>query len=369
MKVSIIATHSFPIPYENLHTGDIVILQLANAISDMGHEVSLVAPEGSKPSDKIKLLPMQASYGKYPPSSQECEAKAFVDHKDALLESDIVHDFSTSKIISEGLFHAGYRKLISTIMGGPWTYAHGIHNVVGWSKSHADRIVRGAMDYEGTPTPDLAGHTGKPVKAAHVVNGGVETTFYTPTYDKKDFFLWMNRWHEVKGYKQAIELARKTGINLVLAGEHPDNEMFEYQRNCALEAVDLSKDLPNVRIEWLPPDPNHHIAKRELYRQAKALLYTVQFCEPFGLSQAEALACGTPVIGTNYGSVSEVIENGFTGYVCNNNVNEFELAIDLVNTIDPKICREQAVKRFDIKVMAQNYLNEYNEIIKGNSWL
>jgi len=198
--------------------------------------------------------------------------------------------------------------------------------------------------------------------------GGINTDFYIPTYKKEDFFLWMNRWHPAKGYKQAIDLAKATGIKLVMSGEHPDNEQFEFQKNCALEAIEYAKGSSNIMFEWLPLDPNHHTTKRDLYRKAKALLYTVQFNEPFGLSQVEAMACGTPVIGTKYGSVPEIIINGLNGFTRNNDIKNLSTAIDMIDIIDPKNCRKDAVERFDIKIMAQNYLNKYQDILNGESW-
>lgn len=206
------------------------------------------------------------------------------------------------------------------------------------------------------------------MKDVHVVYGGIDTSWYTPTYKKDGFFLWMNRWHKAKGYDVAIELAKATGIELVMSGEHPDREWHDVQRKCVAEAQDLASGLPNVRFEWLPADPDHHLAKRDLYRKAKALLYTVQFQEPFGLSQAESLACGTPVIGTRFGSVPEVVEDGLTGYVRSNSIEDLATALPLIDSINPSICRNQAIKRFDKSVMAKSYLIEYQSVIDGNVW-
>lgn len=371
MKIGVISTHSFPITASGTitHTGDVVIADLVRSLNDLGHEVYFAAPDGSHIPTNGKLLPMMASFGKYPPSSQECEEDCFNKHVNSFLECDIIHDFSVSKIITEKLFALGKNNLISTIMGGAWTHEYSPKNLVVWTQSHRNRVLRGATDYENTLTPNMAGAPQKPVKEVHVVNGGVDTNFYTPTYNKKDFYLWMNRWHETKGYKMAIEVARKTGIKLVMAGEHPDREMFDYQKKCALEAIELAKDLPNVSFFWLPPDPDHHIAKRELYRQAKALLYTVQFHEPFGLSQTEALSCATPVIGTNYGSVPEIIKSGITGYVSNNNLDEYCEIVKKSDKLNYSECRKDAVSRFDRLVMAKNYLTEYQNIIDGKVWI
>ena len=364
MKVAIVATHSFPIPPPT-HTGDVVILDLAVALHGLGHEVTMYAPAGTKAPGR--LLSMPASLGKSAPSSEDCEQQCFNDHQTALRTEDIVHDFSITKRIAETLASEG-RPTVSTPLGGVWAHPAPPLNICVWSEAMRQRGLRGATDYEGTPTPGMGGPPQRPIKDAHVVYGGIDTDWYTPEGPKESFFLWMNRWHPAKGYRQAIDLASATGIELVMAGEHPDNEMFEYQRNCALEAVELAKGLSNVRFCWLPADPDHHTAKRELYRQARALIYSVKFQEPFGLSQVESLACGTPVIGVGYGSVPEVIDHGETGFVVGDSIAELAAEVQRIGNIDPRICREEAVRRFDRRVMAENYLAEYQAVVNGQVW-
>lgn len=371
MRISIISTHSFPITKTGTitHTGDIVIVDLVYCLEQMGHEVIFTAPEGSYIPSNGKLLSMVPSWGKYPPSYNDIETDIFNKHADIFRQSDIVHDFSVGKTIVNNLRNEGKKNTLCTLLGGAWTYNYPPYNLITWSNAHKDRVIRGADDFENTPTPFLAGNVGKPVKNARVVYGGVDTNFYVPTYNKKDYVLWMGRWSKVRGYIQAIEIAKHNPhINFVFSGGHPDYEYFSQERECALEAIKLTKGISNIKIDLLPADPNHHLYKRKLYQEAKAFLYNVQFNEPFGLMQAEALACGTPVIGTNYGSVPEVIENGKTGYVCNNNINDFSLALNMIDNINPTTCRIQAVNRFDIKIMAQSYLNEYNKILGGEQW-
>lgn len=367
MKIGIIATHSFPIPYPNLHTGDVVILNMAKALELLGHTVTMYAPEYT---DFHNLKIMKASFGKYPPSSQECELECYYNNIDNLYNQDIIHDFSVTKQITKTMNENGFKNTCCTLMGGAWTQDWEPNNLIVWSKSHRDRVLRGATDYEGTPTPNLAGAAGKPVNKVDFVYGGVDTNFYTPADGSKDYLLWMGRWHPVRGYHLAIELAKYintySNTKVVIAGEHPDNEMFEYQKKCALEAERLAKNVPNVELVWLPKDPDHHIVKRELYRNAKAFLYTVQFQEPFGLSQVESMACGTPVIGTNFGSVPEVVEHGKTGFVINNNLNQFDTACRYIHKISREECRKRAVNNFDCKNMAQSYLEKYRSIINGN---
>ena len=261
LGVGLVATATFPLPPPT-HTGDVVILDLARAVDELGHEVDLYAPATTERPGRGHVFPIPASWGKGTPMPWELEQWAWEQHQDQLHREDIVHDFSATKRIAENLFHEGRTNAISTLLGGVWSHPDPPWNIVVWSEAMRERGLRGATDYESTPTPELGGPPQKPIRDAHVVYGGVDTERYSPGVAKENTFLWMNRWHPAKGYRVAIELARRTGIPLVMAGDHPDDEMFDFQRECALEAQRLAAGLPNVRFEWLPAEePYHHQAK------------------------------------------------------------------------------------------------------------
>jgi glycosyltransferase involved in cell wall biosynthesis len=218
---------------------------------------------------------------------------------------------------------------------------------------------------------------GKPAQS-HVTHLGVNTDFYCPSdYTKDDFALWLNRWHPTKGYELAIRIAKETGLKLVMAGEHPDNETSDYQRQCAREAQRMASGVRNIDFQWLPGEPDHNIAKRELYRRARCLLYTTMFQEPFGLSMVEAMACGTPVVGSRMGSVPEVtrFDNvGTSGWLLNLDagvVGAAELSVARAGNLaqsDYRGTRAETVQRFSREAMAKRYLAEYERIIAGERW-
>lgn len=367
MKIGIISTHSWTIP-NKIHTGDYFYVLLAQTLDEMGHEVIFFAPDGSYVPPHGKQLTMPCAFGSSYPSSSECEQICFDKYKDILQTLDIVHDFSITKRIAENLLKIGYKNIISTPMGGTWLHPYPRHNIVVHSQSMRERGLRGTTDYENTLTPDLGGSVMPPITDAHVVNLGIDTEFYTPVYSKQNYFLWLGRWHPVRGYKFAIQLAKETGIKLVMAGTHPDREIVQHQKDCCFEAIKLAKNISNISFEWLPEDPHHHETKRTLLQNSKALILPTQFNEPFGLTMIESLSCGTPVITTNYGSMPEIITNNITGFTVDNNIQEFAAKLDLIKNIHPAICREQAVRKFDRKVMAKNYLKEYEKIINGENW-
>jgi glycosyltransferase involved in cell wall biosynthesis len=366
VRIGIVTTHSWPIPTP-VHTGDVVILDLAIALTEFGHEVVMFAPAGTKAPGKLCEMP--ASLGASTPTAWECEVAAWNAHRNDLLRCDIIHDFSCEKNIAERTMAEG-RPAISTLLGGNYNRPENGRNVCVWSNAMRERALHGYTDYWNTPTPDLAGPATRPLADAHVVYGGVDTDFYCPSgYAKDDYFLWMNRWHPAKGYKQAIQLAKDTGIQLLMAGQFPDDMRWDSEKANAWEAVALAGNCRNITFQWLPAGMvEHHEAKRELYRQARALLYPVQFQEPFGLSMVEAMACGTPVIGNGLGSVYEIVDD--SGSICNPEFpDEWRQAtLGKWQQSPPDYCRADAVERFSRKAMAERYLKEYEAVIAGNGW-
>lgn len=369
MKIGIVATHSFPIPWKT-HTGDVVILDLAAGLAKLGNDVTIYAPNGTKVPEGCRFFPMPCAWGKYPPTAESCEMACYEANKDPLMAEEIVHDFSVSKQIAKMMLWGG-KNTLATVLGGTWRNVVPPMNVAVWSEAMRQRGMRGACDYENTRFSQWMDCGQPAIRDAKVVYGGINCDLYNDVDQgtkKKDFYLWMNRWHPAKGYAMAIEFGLQTGAEVVMAGEHPDNETYEFQRDCANEAVRMAKGASNIHFEFLPGDPRHHTRKRQLYCEAKALLYTVQFHEPFGLSQVEALASYTPVVGTRMGSVPEVIDNGVTGVVCDNDLKSLVEAVELSKNILPSNCRTVAVERFSRMVMAQNYLKLYRDVIEGRSW-
>lgn len=360
MRIALIAQHSWPLRRDNgKHTGDVVILDLAHGLRELGHHVEIVAPAET---DWPQVMEMRSSRGQYPPSSEECEEHAFGLYAQRLWQFDVVHDFSNTKRIALQLQRQGYRHVVMTLMGGPWRLDSPPVNLCVWSHAHRDRVLRGATDYEGTSHPSMGGPPGNTVRDAHVVYGGVDTDYYCREGAKGQSLLWLNRWHPAKGYVRAIQLAKDTGIELVVAGTHPDDGLPEAERQCAIEAEQLVQGWANISIQHLPPDPRHHNAKRALYRQARALLYTIDFQEPFGLAQVEALACGTPVIAARMGSCPEIIQEDVNGYLCTTDA-EWRKAVKRTMP-----WRKVNADRFSRRKMAEGYEAEYKQVCAGVSW-
>lgn len=194
-------------------------------------------------------------------------------------------------------------------------------------------------------TPD-AMYTG------HVYNSiDVKTFPFSKTHG--DDLLFLSRIAPEKGAHIAIDVARRAGRRLILAGK-----VDAYDRRYFEEVVRDQIDGEQI-VFFGEADARQ---KRELYANAHCLLLPLQWEEPFGLVMPEAMACGTPVIAFPRGSVPELIAHGETGFVVESAADMAD-AIDDIATIDRARCREEVERRFAPRAMAQAYVATYEGIL------
>ena len=180
---------------------------------------------------------------------------------------------------------------------------------------------------------------------------GIDTGSFTLRERPDDYLLFLGRFTEGKGVLQAIEIAKRLGMRLILAAAED-----EYYREHVAPHVD------GRRIVYF--GEADHDAKDKLYGGARALLYPIQAREPFGLVLAEAMACGTPVAALDRGAVCEIVDDGVTGIVfadLEDMVHDLPRVFDL----DRRRVRERAVARFGIDRMVDEYVAVYRGILGG----
>jgi glycosyltransferase involved in cell wall biosynthesis len=181
---------------------------------------------------------------------------------------------------------------------------------------------------------------------------GVDTDNFTFRAEPDDYLLFLGRFTEGKGVLQAIEIARRVGMRLILAAADDP-----YYREKVAPHVDGRQIVYVGEADFA--------AKVKLYGGARALLYPIQVREPFGLVLAEAMACGTPVAALDCGAVREVVDDGTTGIVyadLEQMINELSRVFDL----DRGRVRERAVARFGLDRMVDGYLSVYATVIEGH---
>lgn len=191
-----------------------------------------------------------------------------------------------------------------------------------------------------------------------VIYNGCDFDAYRPRFEPGSYLAFLGRMSKYKNPLGAIEIAAGVGMPLVLAGEPADHIEREYFERVIVPRIDGRK----VRYIGAVAHPE----KNELLRNAAALIFPIQWVEPFGLVMIEAMACGTPVLGMRLGSVSEVIDEGITGF-SGESMAELGVLLPKVLALDRRRVQEHARERFHFKKMVDNYERLYRELVRRNS--
>ena len=177
-----------------------------------------------------------------------------------------------------------------------------------------------------------------------------------PTVDPDAPLVFLGRLERIKGAHTAIAVARRSGRRLVLAG----NVVDEPEAKRYFETK-IRPHLGDDRVRYIGPVDDAR--KNRLLGEAAALLMPIEWEEPFGIVMAEALACGTPVIGLRRGAVPEVVADGTTGFVCDT-VAEMALAVGRLGRLERRACRARCAALFSGSVIVGAYEDLYQRHIE-----
>ena len=306
----------------------------------MGHEVFVLAPEGSK-GEHFTVC----SGG--PGGLHNPEQQAYDAIKPSLKDFDIVHDHSWS-----GLPYAFKRE---------------------WPKLKLLHTLHSQMAYRTKPVEKPCFVAASQAQADYlkrevgfdcrVVHHGIDLALYPFYVEKEDFLLYLNRVQDEKGTLEFVALCKSTGMAGFVAGEDvyvPDP--LGYPRR-VMEACEQSGGL----VRYLGRIP--HDYKLELLQTARCLVSPLKapYIEIFGLSLVEAMACGTPVLVTDQGAPRELVVHGVTGAIAQN-LDCLERNLALALECKPEACRKRA-EEFSRERMAEKYLALYQEMVEnGLEW-
>jgi glycosyltransferase involved in cell wall biosynthesis len=318
-------------PWEN------VASLLTEGLVSRGHEVTLFATADSETSARLHAVCPQGyeENRKLIPKVWEClHISELFEHGD---EYDIIHNhFDYLPLTYTGLTNT---PVVTTIHGfsSPGilpVYKKYNRSVYYVSISDADRSPE--LDYIKT--------------IHHGIN--IRQFDFQPAAD--DALLFFGRIHPDKGTREALNIASACSKKLILAGIIQDQAYYD-------QYVAPRLDDKAIYIGSVGPDERNRLLGRTC-----ALLHPIQFDEPFGLSVIESMACGTPVIAFDRGSMPELIENGKSGFLVGN-VDEAVEAVARIKEIDRTTCRLHVEQNFTVDRMIDAYIGVYEMILKDNS--
>lgn len=336
MKIAMLAPIAWRTPPVHYGPWELVTSLLTEELVKTGVDVTLFATANSITKAKLKSVSPTGYDEDRSIDAKVMECLHISECFDHANEFDIIHNqFDFLPLTYTGLIKTPVVTTIhgfssSRIMPVYKKYNNSTHYV---SISDADRSPD--LDYVAT------------------IHHGIDLSQFTFSNEpsKGDYILYFGRIHHDKGTKEAVEIARALEMRLIIAGIIQDQGYFN----------DYVKPfLKEGKVEYVGsvgPDK-----RDDLLGNAKLLLHTINFDEPFGLSIVEAMACGTPVVAFNKGSMPELITNGVNGFLVNNSDEAIE-GIKVIDNISRKNCRMIVETKFSKEVMAEKYMELYKKIL------
>ena len=194
------------------------------------------------------------------------------------------------------------------------------------------------------------------LRYAGVVHNGIDVSMYPLREEKEDFLLFIGRSHSDKGPRRAVDAAVAAGLPLVMAVKSAEPVELEHWQKEVMPALPEGTQV----LHEIP-----HEQKVDLLQRARAVLFPIDWEEPFGLVMIEAMACGTPVVATPRGAVAEIIEDGETGFIVpvESYADAAVEAIKRAGDLDPRALRRRVEDRFSAEAMVTAYEAVYARVL------
>ena len=334
LRIAVLAPIAWRTPPRHYGPWELFASLLADGLVALGHDVTLFATEDSLTTAKLVATAAGgwSERADVEPKVAECIHIASVfERADAF---DIIHNgFDFLPLTYSGLVET---PVVTTIHGFSSPRILPVYERYDTTTSYvaisdADRHPR--LHYAAT------------------IHHGIDADAFGLHPQPGEDLLFFGRIHPDKGTAVAIEVARRSGRRLVIAGIVQDERYFHEE---------VEPHLDGDRVRFVGPVPAANRAA--VLGSAHALLHLIDFEEPFGFSVVEALACGTPVVAFNRGSMAELIDSGRDGYL----VTDVEGAVgaaEAVGHLDRAAIRRAAVARFDSATMVAAYADLYQTLL------
>ncbi len=192
------------------------------------------------------------------------------------------------------------------------------------------------------------------VNFTKIIHHGLPLKSYPFNDNPQNYLLWLSKITPQKGLAEAIEVAKKSEEKLIISGVIPKEceDYFDYR---------IRPLIDGEQIQFV--GAANFEKKIELFKNAKAFIFPIRRPEPFGLVVIEAMVCGTPVIAYKEGSMPELIEDGKTGFLVNNQEEMIE-ALKKIDQIDRWNCHRHVANSFSLKRMVNKYEELYEETLR-----
>ena len=342
MRIAQVAPPWLAVPPKGYGGIEWVVALLADGLADAGHDVTLFATGDSVTRAKLEFAFEEAPGPRFINSPWHDTVHTLLAYREPE-RFDLYHVHSPWSALATGV-HSGH-PLVHTLHG---SFTPEMRHLYGEIAQEAWFVA--ISEAQRRHMPDL--------RYAGVVYNGIDLSLYPLREDKEDFALFLGRSAPDKGVLRAILAAREAGVRLVLALKIAQEiEQEHWERDVQPLLGPDVEVLGEISLQ----------EKVDLLGRAGAVLFPIDWDEPFGLVMTEAMACGTPVIATPRGSVPEVIVDGETGFVVP--VEDYPTAaaaaLERVKEIDPHACRRRVEERFSKEAMVAGYEAVFERALAG----
>jgi len=365
MRIAIIDTNFYPTPpigKKKINAPLWITSYLAEGLVKKGHKVSLFGSSDSKTkanliSNNLPSLPNNKNWFK---AFQKVNLKwkEIIGENYELFLISRLYEMAQKNLFDIIQFHSNLRVLhFAPLVKTPIVFT--IHDPFDYpSGSNALKLIYGSFQknrIKHVHFVSLSNSQRKPCPSlnyAATIYNGIDAQKFSFSEKEGDYLAFAGRMSPWKGAHIAIRIAKKTGEKLKIAAEIPNYSVDYWDK----------KIKPYLSQKIIYQGTLKQSQMPSFYKKAKALLMPISWEEPFGLVMIEAMACGTPVIAFNRGSVPEIIKHGKTGFIVNNE-KEMTEAIKKIDQIDRKECRKHVEENFTVEKMVDNYEKLYFKIL------
>jgi len=338
MRICQIAPLAESVPPKLYGGTERVVAWLIDELVGLGHEVTLFASGDSVTMARLNAVwPRALRLGRPRTDPMAVQAALLEEVARIAAEFDVIHA------------HIDWLHLpLLSRLGTPFlTTCHGRMDLPGFP----DVIGR----FPAAPFVSISDNQRVPLREANwigTVYHGLPVNLYEPSFERGSYLAFLGRLTAEKGPEAAIRIARAAGMPLRIAAKVPRGERGYFK-----ERLEPKVDGKQIQLTGEVNDETKH----QFLAGAAALLFPIDWPEPFGLVMIEAMACGTPVIAFKTGSVPEVVDDGITGFVVSSE-EEANQAIARLGELDRQRVRAHFEKRFTARRMAEEYLRHYEAL-------